>query len=108
VSFIHSGSLIKFLIQFFLAHFVAQLEKSTQICGVVAVMDFDGLSFKQIKAMTPAYSKRLLTFIQEAMPLRMKEIHFVKQPLIFNAVWTLIKPFVKEKLKKRVRWEMQK
>lgn len=66
-------------------------------------MDFDGLSMKQVKALTPAYTKRLLTFIQDAMPLRLREVHFVKQPFIFNMVWQLFKPFVKEKLKNRVR-----
>lgn len=65
-------------------------------------MDFEGLSLKQVKALSPSFSKRLLTFIQDAMPLRMKEIHFVKQPFIFNMVWSLFKPFIREKLKKRV------
>lgn len=81
---------------------IAQQEKSTQINGVVVIMDFDGLSLKQIKGIESGSTKRLLTFIQEAMPLRLKEVHFVKQPFIFNMVWTLIKPFVKEKLKNRV------
>lgn len=84
-------------------HVIAQLEKSTQINGVVVIMDFEGLSLKQVKGMGASSTSRLLTFIQEAMPIRMKEVHFVKQPFIFNMVWALIKPFVKEKLKKRVR-----
>lgn len=65
-------------------------------------MDFDGLSTKQVMALTPGVSMRLLGFIQEAMPLRLKEVHIVKQPFIFNMVWTIFKPFVKEKLKGRV------
>lgn len=85
-------------------HIVAQLEPSSQINGYVVLMDFEGLGMKQVKAMTPHSQKRLLTFIQEAMPGRLKEVHFVKQPFIFNMVWTLFKPFVKEKLKNRVRW----
>lgn len=52
--------------------------------------------------LTPAFSKRLLTFIQDAMPLRLKEVHFVKQPMIFNVVWNMFKPFIREKLKTRV------
>jgi len=87
---------------FYLIHIVAQLEYSSQINGVVVIMDFEGLSLKQVKALSPAYTKRLLTFIQDAMPVRLKEVHFVKQPFIFNMVWTLFKPFVKEKLKNRM------
>lgn len=58
--------------------------------------------FFQAKSITPSGSKRLLTFIQKAMPLRLKEVHFVKQPLVFKMVWALLKPFVEEKLNKRV------
>lgn len=66
-------------------------------------MDFDGLSLKHVKALNSGGTKRLLAFIQDAMPLRLKEVHFVKQPFIFNMVWALIKPFLREKLKNRVR-----
>lgn len=45
---------------------------------------------------------KLLGFIQEAMPLRLKEVHMVKQPFVFNIVWSMFKPFIQEKLKKRV------
>jgi len=86
----------------YMVHLAAQLEEETQVRGVVCIMDFEGLGMKQVKALSPSFSKRLLTFIQEAMPLRMKEVHFVKQPFIFNMVWTLFKPFVKEKLNSRV------
>lgn len=86
----------------YIVHIAAQLEEEVQVRGVVCVMDFNGLSMKQVKALTPSFSKRLLTFIQDAMPLRMKEVHFVKQPFIFKMVWTLFKPFVREKLNKRV------
>lgn len=88
---------------FYLVHLAAQLELVTQIRGVVVVMDFDGLSMKQIKALSPAFSKRLLTFIQEAMPLRLKEVHIIKQPYLFKLVWAFFKPFIQEKLKNRVR-----
>ncbi|EDV99227.1 clavesin-1 [Drosophila grimshawi] len=88
----------------YMVHIAAQLEEETQVRGVVCIMDFDGLGMKQVKALSPSFSKRLLTFIQEAMPLRMKEVHFVKQPFIFNMVWTLFKPFVKEKLNKRMHF----
>lgn len=86
----------------YVVHIAAQLEEEAQIRGVVCIMDFNGLSMKQVKALTPTFSKRLLTFLQDAMPLRMKEIHFVKQPLIFKMVWALFKSFVREKLNKRV------
>ncbi|XP_055682226.1 clavesin-2 [Lutzomyia longipalpis] len=89
---------------FYLVHLAAQLELATQIRGVVVIMDFEGLSMKQIKALSPAFSKRLLTFIQEAMPLRLKEVHIIKQPYLFKMVWTFFKPFIQEKLGKRMHF----
>ncbi|XP_055596163.1 clavesin-1-like [Uranotaenia lowii] len=83
---------------------ISQLEVSTQINGVVIIMDFEGLSLKQVKALTPSFSKLLLTFIQEAIPLRLKEFHVIKQPFIFNMVWTLFKPFIGDKLRKRLEF----
>ncbi|XP_060815039.1 retinaldehyde-binding protein 1 [Bombus pascuorum] len=86
----------------YLVHQLAMWEPLTQIYGTVVIMDFDGLSMKQVMGMTPSFCMKLLTFIQEAMPLRLKEVHFVKQPFLFNMVWQMFKPFVKEKLKKRM------
>lgn len=87
---------------FYVIHLLAQLEPESQINGVVVIMDYENMSLKQVKAMTPASTKRLITFIQDAMPLRMKEIHMIKQPFIFNMVWSVVKPFLQEKLKNRV------
>lgn len=86
----------------YIVHLLAIQEQETQIFGGVVIMDFDGLSMKQIKGMPPSFSIKLLSFIQDAMPLRLKEVHFVKQPFLFNMVWTMFKPFVKEKLRKRM------
>ncbi|XP_076634484.1 retinaldehyde-binding protein 1 [Colletes latitarsis] len=87
---------------FYLVHEVAMLEPETQIFGTVVIMDFEALAMKQVMGFTPSFSMKLLTFIQDAMPLRLKEIHIVKQPFLFNMVWQMFKPFVREKLKKRM------
>lgn len=87
---------------FYLIHVAAQVELETQIRGVVVLMDFDGLGMKQVRALSPAFSNRLLTFIQQAMPLRVKEVHIINQPFLFKMVWTLFKPFIQSKLNSRV------
>lgn len=87
---------------FFLIHEAALIEPETQIRGVVVIMDYDGLGMKQVKALSPSFSMKLLSFIQDAMPLRLKEVHMVKQPFIFNMVWAIFKPFIREKLKNRI------
>lgn len=89
---------------FYLIHIAAQLEPETQIRGVVVIMDFEGLGMAQVKALSPSFSKRLLTFIQDAMPLRLKAVHMVKQPFLFKLVWSLFKPFIREKLNNRMHF----
>lgn len=89
---------------FYLIHIAAQLELEGQVRGVVVLMDFDGLSMKQVRGLSPSFSRRLITFIQDAMPLRLKEVHIVKQPFIFKMVWALFKPFIREKLNKRMHF----
>lgn len=86
----------------YLIHFGAMMEPITQVHGSVIIMDFTNLGLKQAKAFTPAFSFRLLTFIQKAMPLRLKAIHIVFQPFIFKIVWAMFKPLIEEKLNKRI------
>lgn len=93
---------------FYLIHQAALLEPESQIRGVVVIMDYEGLGMKQVRAFSPTFSFRLLSFIQDAMPLRLKEVHMVKQPYIFNLVWTMFKPFIKEKLGKRIHFHGSK
>lgn len=87
---------------FYLIHLAAMLEPESQVSGVVVILDFDGLGMKQVSGFSPTFSMRLLNFIQDAMPLRLKEVHIVKQPFLFNMVWTMFKPFVRAKLKGRL------
>jgi uncharacterized protein (DUF2344 family) len=91
---------------FILVHILAQLEKPTQICGVVVIYDFEGLGMKQVTNITPSATKRLLTFIQKAMPIRLKEVHIVKQPFIFNMIFAMMKPLLDKKMSSRVRREV--
>ncbi|XP_014599850.1 PREDICTED: alpha-tocopherol transfer protein-like [Polistes canadensis] len=86
----------------YLIHIAAMYEPETQVRGSVVLMDFDGLSMKQVMGLSPSFSMRLLNFIQDAIPLRLKEVHIVKQPFLFNMVWQMFKPFIREKLKKRM------
>ncbi|CAG9864379.1 unnamed protein product [Phyllotreta striolata] len=87
---------------FYIIHMLALLEESSQINGVVVIMDYEGMGFSQVKGLGPSFANLLLTFIQQAMPLRLKEVHMVKEPMVFNMVWTLFKPLLKDKLRKRI------
>lgn len=80
----------------------AVLEPSTQIAGAVVIFDMDGLSLQQTWQFNPPFAKRIVDWLQDAVPLRIKNIHIVNQPYIFNVVFALFKPFLREKLKTRI------
>ncbi|XP_058795625.1 alpha-tocopherol transfer protein-like isoform X2 [Phymastichus coffea] len=80
----------------------AMLEPTSQIAGAIVIFDMDGLSLQQTMQFTPPFAKRIVDWLQDAMPLRIKNIHIVNQPYIFNMVFALFKPFLREKLKNRI------
>lgn len=78
------------------------LEPATQIHGAVVIFDMDGLSLQQTWQFTPPFAKRIVDWLQDSVPLRVKAIHVVNQPKIFNMVFALFKPFFREKLRNRI------
>jgi len=80
----------------------AMLEPATQIAGAVVIFDMDGLTLQQTWQFTPPFAKRIVDWLQDAVPCRVKNIHVVNQPYVFNMVFALFKPFLREKLKSRI------
>ncbi|XP_066254794.1 alpha-tocopherol transfer protein-like [Euwallacea similis] len=77
-------------------------EPETQIAGLVVVLDLAGLSLQHAKFFTPYYAKKMVELVQETFPLRFKGFHVVNEPFYFDAVMAVLKPFLKEKIKKRI------
>lgn len=80
----------------------AMLEPETQVNGAVVIFDMDGLSLQQTWQFTPPFAKRIVDWLQDSVPLRIKGIHIVNQPKIFQMVFALFKPFLREKLRGRI------
>ncbi|CAH1186027.1 unnamed protein product [Phyllotreta striolata] len=77
-------------------------EPETQVAGLVVILDMAGLSLQHAKFFTPYYAKKMVELVQETFPLRFKGFHVVNEPFYFDAVITVLKPFLKEKVKKRI------
>lgn len=80
----------------------AMLEPETQVNGAIVIFDMDGLSLQQTWQFTPQFAKRIVDWLQDGVPLRIKAIHIINQPKIFQVVFALFKPFLREKLKNRI------
>ncbi|XP_034941462.1 alpha-tocopherol transfer protein-like isoform X1 [Chelonus insularis] len=80
----------------------AMLEPTTQIAGAIVIFDMDGLTLQQTWQFTPPFAKRIVDLLQDAVPLRIKNIHIINQPYVFNMVFALFKPFLRQKLKDRI------
>ncbi|GJQ82976.1 hypothetical protein Trydic_g15796 [Trypoxylus dichotomus] len=77
-------------------------ETETQIAGLVVVLDMSGLALNHAKFFTPYYAKKTVQLVQETFPLRFKGFHIINEPFYFDAIMAVLKPFLKEKMKKRI------
>ncbi|KAM7352239.1 clavesin-1-like [Cochliomyia hominivorax] len=79
-----------------------QLEPETQINGIILIMDCKGTSLSQTFEMTPAYMKRMVDYVQSAIPLRIKGFHFINVPTICKSLFKVGKQFLTPKSRSRL------
>lgn len=75
----------------------------TQYNGMVVVVDLKSLGFSHVRQIGLRRIRTIASLLQDSYPARFKEIHFVNNPAIFGTVYLAAKPFLKEKIVKRVR-----
>ncbi|GIY17215.1 retinaldehyde-binding protein 1 [Caerostris darwini] len=77
-------------------------EPMTQINGFKIIIDVKSNPLKHLKYCTPNNIYLMYHGTQECIAGRYKEIHIVNQSMTFKAAWIIIKPFLTDKLKKRI------
>lgn len=80
----------------------AMKEPKTQVAGAIALLDTDGLGLGHVYHFTPSFAGRVVEWVQDCLPTRLKAVHVVNQPYIFNMIFALFKPFMREKLRNRI------
>ena len=82
-------------------------DPKTQIGGLVVLLDIAGVSFGHMKYLSPHLARRTVEVIQEAFPLRFKAFHILHEPFYFDAILAILRPFLKEKIRRRVSiWQV--
>lgn len=83
---------------------IGMIEPKTQVSGVHVILDLEKLTLTHIMQVNPSTAKLIMDFIQYCIPIRLKGIHVVNQPIIFNVGYAIFKPFLTEKFKKRLKF----
>ncbi|XP_015924935.1 alpha-tocopherol transfer protein-like [Parasteatoda tepidariorum] len=74
----------------------------TQICGIVSIVDFKKFSWSHLFHISPTAINCFVSASQNCFPIRHKAIHVVNNPGVFTVLFAMIKPLLKEKIKKRI------
>lgn len=80
------------------------MEPNSQINGIVAITDMEGLTVEQAMQFTPSYSKRNVESYHDGNSFRAKDLHFVNEPAIFHKIFNLARPFMSKKYGKRTHF----
>ena len=64
-----------------------------KVSGAHLIIDMDGLPLSHVTHFTPSFAAASVEFVQRCVPCRLKGIHIINQPFIFNLVFAFFKPF---------------
>ncbi|CAB3220130.1 unnamed protein product [Arctia plantaginis] len=77
-------------------------EETEGVAGHVFIFDASILLPSHILKISPTMIKKFLICLQEAYPLKVKEVHVVNASPLVDTIYNIVKPFIKEKIKNRI------
>lgn len=77
-------------------------EELMGVAGDVYILDASVATPSHFAKFTPALVKKFLVCVQEAYPVKLKEVHVVNISPLVDTIVNFVKPFVKEKIRNRI------
>jgi hypothetical protein len=81
---------------------IAMMEPKTQVGGVQVILNMEGFTLSHVCQFSPMVAKLIVDWVQECAPIRLKGLHIINQSIFFNMVYTIFKPFIGERLKRKI------
>jgi len=79
-------------------------EQKTQISGIVALIDMEDFGWDHMMQLSVDYIRNVVSLVQNSFPIRFREIHIINESYLFDMTYALVKPFLSEKIKNRIRF----
>lgn len=73
------------------------------VAGQSGVIDLAGVTVHHFMQMQPSLMKKMSMMGQDASPIRQKGVHYINAPKSFEKIFNVLKGFLNEKMKSRVR-----
>ncbi|XP_022083427.1 alpha-tocopherol transfer protein-like isoform X2 [Acanthaster planci] len=77
--------------------------EEAQITGINLLVDLEGMGTQHVMQMGPNLARKVTSIFQNCVPVRLTGIHFVNEPVVFDAAFTILKAFMADKMKQRVK-----
>ncbi|XP_033640783.1 alpha-tocopherol transfer protein-like [Asterias rubens] len=77
-------------------------DEEAQVTGINLLVDLEGMGTQHVMQMGPNIAKKVTSIFQNCVPVRLHSIHFVNEPMVFDAAFAILKAFMADKMRKRV------
>lgn len=79
-------------------------DEHTQVDGLKVLIDWSGVTLQHATTLfTQENAKKFINFFQNSLPKRVKGINMYNEPPFFDAVFSILKTFMKDKMKSRIK-----
>ena len=66
--------------------------------GHITIVELKGLSMGYLSKFSAIGFKKFAAYLQEALPVRLKAVHFINTNSVMDIIFNMMKPFMKKEL----------